>query len=183
MKKTTNTSLYAFGAEFPSTAALYHAAEKVRDRGFKRWDVFSPFPIHGMDAAMGLGRSRVSLFSLLGGITGFSTAFMLIWYTSGINYPLIVHGKPPFALEPSFPVFFELTILFTAFATIGGMLLMNLLPRLNHPVFNWDRFERVSDDGFFMVIEATDPLFAEERTRQFLEEIGGANITPIYHDS
>jgi hypothetical protein len=175
--------VYALGAEFSSAADLYHAAEKVRDRGFRRWDVFSPFPIHGMDEAMGLGRSRVSLLSLIGGITGLISAFVLIYYTSGINYPLIVQGKPFFALEPSFPVFFELTILLTAFGTFFGMLAINCLPRLNHPVFNWSRFARVTDDKFFLVIEATDPLFSEEETRRFLEEIGGNHITLIHHDS
>lgn len=175
--------LYAIGAQFKSAAELYHAAEKVRDAGFRRWDVHSPFPIHGMDDAMGLGPSRVSLFSLLGGITGFATAFILIYYTSAINYPLIVQGKPYFALEPSFPIFFELTILFTAFATVISMFTLNLLPQLNHPVFNWDRFEKVTDDGFFIVIEAEDPLFDITKTENFLEEIGGNNISQIHHDS
>jgi len=167
------------GAEFPSAAALYHAAEQIRDKGFKRWDVHSPFPIHGMDDAMGLGRSRVSAASLFGGITGFSLAVFMIYYTSKIDYPLIVHGKPYFTLEASFPVFFELTILLTAFATLFGMLGLNLLPRWNHPVFNWDRFKRVTDNGFFIVIEATDPLFSKDETKALLEKIGGSNISLI----
>ena len=112
------SSLHGLGAEFPSALALMHAAEKVRDSGFRKWDVYSPFPIHGMDAAMGSQRSRVSLFSLIGGITGLTTAFVLIYYTSAINYPLIVQGKPYFALESSMPIFFELTVLLTAFGTI-----------------------------------------------------------------
>ena len=159
-----------------------HAAEKVRDSGFRKWDVYSPFPIHGMDAAMGFQRSRVSLFSLIGGITGLTTAFVLIYYTSAINYPLIVQGKPYFALEPSMPVFFELTILLTAFGTIIGLLLLTLMPRLHHPVFNWERFKRVSDDGFFIVLEAADPRFEKGDSRRFLEELGGSHITEIYQD-
>ncbi|MFZ4693632.1 MAG: DUF3341 domain-containing protein [Verrucomicrobiia bacterium] len=175
--------VYGAGAEFESAGALMRAAEKLRDRGFTKWDVHSPFPIHGMDAAMGLGNSRVSAISLAGGATGLLTAFLLIWWTSAVDYPLITHGKPYFAWQFSMPIFFELTVLFTAFATLFGMLAMNLLPRPNHPVFNWDRFRRVTDDGFFAVIEAADPLFSETETLRLLEEIGGTHATLIRNDS
>ena len=181
MNQPTPT-LHGLGAEFPSASALLHAAEKIHALGFRRWDVYSPFPIHGMDQAMGFQRSRVSLFSLLGGITGLSTAFALIYYTSAINYPLIVQGKPYFALEPSLPIFFELTILLTAFGTIIGLLLLTLMPRLHHPVFNWERFKKVSDDGFFLVLEAADPRFQPEASRKLLGEIGGSEISEIYQD-
>jgi hypothetical protein len=175
-------TLHGLGAEFPSAAALLHAAEKIHRLGFRRWDVYSPFPIHGMDHAMGFKRSRVSLFSLLGGITGLSTAFALIYYTSAINYPLIVQGKPYFALEPSLPIFFELTILLTAFGTVLGLLFLTLLPRLHHPVFNWDRFKKATDDGFFLVLEAADPRFHPDVSRKLLTEIGGTHISEIYQD-
>ncbi|MGF1678918.1 MAG: DUF3341 domain-containing protein [Candidatus Methylacidiphilales bacterium] len=178
-----NGKLFAMGAEFSSAKELYHAAEIVRDAGYKRWDVYSPFPIHGMDDAMGLGPSRLSFFSLIGGITGLLSAFALVYYTSYLDYPLVVQGKPYFAFEPTFPVFFELTILLTAFATIGALLGMNLLPRLNHPMFNWDRFSRVTDDGFFLAVEAGDPLFSEKETRALLEKAGGAYITLIHEDA
>jgi hypothetical protein len=135
-----------------------------------------------MDHAMGFKRSRVSLFSLLGGITGLSTAFALIYYTSAINYPLIVQGKPYFALEPSLPIFFELTILLTAFGTVLGLLFLTLLPRLHHPVFNWDRFKKATDDGFFLVLEAADPRFHPDVSRKLLTEIGGTHISEIYQD-
>jgi hypothetical protein len=171
--------LYGTGAQFGSARELYEAAQKVRDAGYKRWDVHSPFPIHGMDDAMGLGRSKVSFFSLCGGILGCLTAFVLVYYTSGIEYRLVVQGKPHFAFEPTFPVFFELTILFTAFFTVGSMFALNLMPRFNHPVFEWDRFEKVTDDGFFIVIEATDPLYHETSTAEFLEKLGGKHITRI----
>jgi hypothetical protein len=170
------------GAEFPSAAALLEAAKKIYAHGFKKWDVYSPFPIHGMDHAMGFKRSRVSLFSLIGGFTGLTTGFVLIYYTSALNYPLIVQGKPYFALEPSLPIFFELTILLTAFGTILGLLLLTLLPRLHHPVFNWDRFQRATDDGFFLVLEVADPKFDPTASRQLLQGMGGTHITEIYQD-
>ena len=175
-------SLFGLGAEFSSAGALLEAAKKVHSLGFRKWDVYSPFPIHGMDHAMGFQRSRVSLFSLIGGCTGLTVAFILIYYTSAINYPLIVQGKPYFALEPSLPIFFELTILLTAFGTVLGLLLLTLLPRLHHPVFNWDRFQRATDDGFFLVLESTDPRFDTTSSRQLLQGIGGLHITEIFQD-
>jgi hypothetical protein len=175
-------SLHGLGAEFPTAASLLHAAKKVQALGFRRWDVYSPFPVHGMDHAMGFKRSRVSLFSLIGGFIGLGTAFALIYYTSALNYPLITQGKPYFALEPSLPIFFELTILLTAFGTVLGLLLLTLLPRFHHPVFNWDRFQRVTDDGFFIVLEAADPQFSNEASRKVLQEIGGTHIAEIFQD-
>ncbi|NBR70710.1 MAG: DUF3341 domain-containing protein [Verrucomicrobia bacterium] len=177
-----SSSLFGLGAEFSSAAALLEAAKRIHAHGFRKWDVYSPFPIHGMDHAMGFKRSRVSLFSLLGGCTGLTVAFVLIYYTSAINYPLIVQGKPYFALEPSLPIFFELTILLTAFGTVLGLLLLTLLPRLHHPVFNWDRFQKATDDGFFLVLESTDPRFESASSRQLLEQIGGLHITEIFQD-
>ena len=181
MNHTTKT-LFGLGAEFSSAAALLEAAKKIYAHGFKKWDVYSPFPIHGMDHAMGFKRSRVSLFSLIGGFTGLTTGFVLIYYTSTLNYPLIVQGKPYFALEPSLPIFFELTILLTAFGTILGLLLLTFLPRLHHPVFNWDRFQRATDDGFFLVLEVADPKFDPSASRQLLQGMGGTHITEIYQD-
>ena len=181
MNHATKT-LYGLGAEFSSAAVLLEAAKKIYAHGFKKWDVYSPFPIHGMDHAMGFKRSRVSLFSLIGGFTGLTTGFVLIYYTSALNYPLIVQGKPYFALEPSLPIFFELTILLTAFGTVLGLLLLTLLPRLHHPVFNWDRFQRATDDGFFLVLEVTDPKFDPTASRQLLQGMGGTHITEIYQD-
>lgn len=171
--------LFGIGAQFGSARALFEAAQKVRDAGFKRWDVHSPYPIHGMDAAMGLPGSKVSLFSLIGGCCGSLTAFTLVYYTSAIEYNLVVQGKPFFAFEPTFPVFFELTILLTAFFTVGSMFVLNLMPRYNHPVFEWERFEQVTDDGFFLVVEASDPLFSDTETSELLRSLGGEHITRI----
>jgi hypothetical protein len=172
------------GAEFPSAAALYEAAKRVRDAGFKRWDVHSPFPIHGMDAAMGLGKSWLSAVVLAGGITGLLTAVILEFGPSQFIYPLVVHGKPfDWRVVPAFfPIMFELTILFSAFAAFFSVLTMNGLPRWNHPVFNWRRFSRASNDGFFLVIEARDPRFTELEARELLEQSGGTHVTIIHEE-
>ena len=173
---------FGIAAEFPSAAALYHAAEKCRDQGFKKWDVHSPFPIHGMDEAMGLGNSKVSLIALVAACTGTVLAVMLEFIPSVWLYPLIVHGKPLnfFTVPAFFPVIFEFTVLCCAFGCLFGMLALNRLPRWNHPLFNWEHFGRFSDDGFFLSIEADDPKFQENRTREFLEGIGAKNITLIH---
>lgn len=173
---------FGIACEFSSAADLYHAAEKCRDHGFKKWDVHTPFPIHGMDEAMGLGNSKVSLVALIAGLTGTTTAVLLQFIPSSFLYPLIVNGKPTnFLTVPAFfPVIFELTVLCCAFGCLFGMLALNRLPRWNHPLFNWERFGKFSDDGFFLSIEADDPKFQETRTKEFLEGIGAKNITLIY---
>jgi hypothetical protein len=156
----------------------------VRDAGFKRWDVHSPFPIHGMDAAMGLGKSWLSAPVLIGGITGLLTAAVLEFGPSSIIYPLIVHGKPRnfWTVPAFFPIMFELTVLFASFTAFFSLLIMNGLPRWHHPVFNWDRFTRVTNDGFFLIIEARDPRFTEMEARELLEQSGGEHVTLIHED-
>jgi hypothetical protein len=174
--------VYGLGCEFDSAASLMHAAEKIRDAGFTKWDVHTPFPVHGMDKAMGLGKSWLSAPVFIGGSTGFLTAILLTCIPSFGLYPLIVHGKPYDwrTLPAFFPIMFELTVLFSAFTTIFSLLIMNQLPKWYHPVFNWERFAKVTDDGFFLVIEARDPKFSETKTRSLLEEIGGQHVTLIH---
>jgi len=172
-------SPYGLIATFDSTAAVYHAAEKVRDAGYRNWDCVTPLPVHGLDKAMGLKRSIVPRISLCGGITGFCTGMSLIWYTDSFDYPVIVGGKPFFSPLFAFPVSYELTILFTAFATIIGMFVLNGLPRHYHPVLKYRDIRRGMDDLFFIVIEAEDPRFNAAETRALLARIGGRNIEEL----
>src|ERR1700741_2233112 len=118
MRTPSGNKVYGMGAEFPSASALYEAAKMVRDAGFKRWDVHSPFPIHGMDDAMGLGKSWLSAVVLTGGITGLLTAAVVEFGPSWGLYRLVVHGKPwNFWTVPAFfPIMFELTVLLGSFA-------------------------------------------------------------------
>jgi hypothetical protein len=104
--------------------------------------------------------------------------------TSSFLYPLIVAGKPTnlFTVPAFFPVMFELTILLSAFTAVFGMLILNGLPRLNHQLFNWDRFKLVTEDKFFVAIEANDPKFSSRSVSDFLESLGGTNITTIHGD-
>jgi ActD protein len=176
--------LYGVAAEFDSARDLFEAAERIRDAGFTRFDVFSPFPIDGMDGAMGLKHSRLGKIIFVGGLMGFLTAVAIQFIPSSFIYPLIVMGKPTdlFTVPAFFPIMFEFTVLISAFTATLGMLMINGLPRLHHPMFNWERFKRVSDDKFFCVIEQTDPKFSAVGVRDFLESVGGQNITMVHAD-
>lgn len=190
---TTLKRVHGYLAEFENVQDLYHAAEQVRDAGYQRWDVHSPFPIHGMDTAMGNPRSKLPYFVFCGGITGTTVAFTLetitqtnFWSSIGLGflekivetYPTVVQAKPTdiWTIPAFFPVMFELTILFSAFTTLFGLLALIGLPRWNHPLFASKNFGKFSDDGFFVCIEARDPKFSQEGTKALLEKAGGKNI-------
>lgn len=152
---------YGVLAEFDTAADILHAAVKVREAGFTRWDVFTPFPLHGMDKAMGIRSSPVGWFSFLGGATGYTFGMLMIWYMNAFDYPIVVGGKPMFSPFYSFVPCFELTILLGAFGAALGMLFLNRLPRLYHPLFKNRRFAQVTHDKFYLVIESSDPKCSE----------------------
>ncbi len=174
-----DSGLYGLLAEFSDPGALRDAAQAVRDAGYRHFDSHSPFPVHGMDRAMGLSNSKVGYVTLGGGLTGFLTGILLQWWTGGIDYPLNISGKPFYAWEPSIPVIFELTILFSALGAVTGMLVMNGLPRPYNPLFYSERFSRATDDAFFLHVAASDRQFDLERTGQFLRDIGALYVEPI----
>jgi hypothetical protein len=179
VKKTNNSKpAYGYVAEFENATAIYHAAEKLRDAGFKRWDVHSPYPIHGMDDAMGLKKSWLSALVLVGGATGGLTALFMQFFTQVNLYPTVVQNKPTdFSTIPAFfPVIFELTILLSAFSVLFGLLVILMLPRLNHPLFTSKTFLKFSDDGFIISIEARDPKFHRQKTRELLESLGAKEV-------
>jgi hypothetical protein len=168
---------YGLVAEFTTTAEALHAAQRVRDAGFTRWDVFTPFPVHGMDKAMGLKNSRVGWFSFVGGVTGYATGMLMIWFMNAYDYRLIVGGKPMFSPFSAFPPSYELTILFGSFGAILGMLFLNRLPRLHHPLLKNRRFASgVTHDKFFVVIECSDPKYSATETRKLLEAAGSRHL-------
>jgi hypothetical protein len=171
--------LYAIGAEFAGPKELYAAAEKVRDKGFKNWDCYTPYYIHGLDRAMGQGKSLVNLFTFFGGLTGLTGGFLLIVISSVYIYPIDTQGKPFFSLPGFVPILDLLMILLSAFVSLFGMVALNGMPRLHHPLWDWDLFTRATHDKFFIVIEAFDPRFSEKAAIDLLTEIGGANLTYI----
>jgi len=170
---------YGILAEFETPAALLSAAEKVRDAGYSRWDVFTPFPIHGMDRVMGLKNSLVGWVSLMMGAGAFVSVVGLIWYANAFDYPLLVGGKPMFSVPMTFVPAYVMMIMGAAVGALIGMFAFNELPRFHHPLFAGRRFELVSRDRFVLLIGSTDPKFSATATRQLLESLGGAHIETI----
>ena len=176
----SQNNLYALMVEFDSASSLIQAVRKVRDEGFERWDVHTPFPIHGMDDAMGIRGTQLPFLVLACGLTGLGLATLMQWWMNGVDYPFIISGKPLFGWPAAAPVTFELTVLFSAFATFFGMWGLNGMPRLHHPLFSNERFARATADRFFIVIEKRDPKFDREATRDFLATLGGTAVEEVH---
>lgn len=171
--------LYGIAAEFAGPAEIFAAAEKVREKGFRQWDCYTPYYVHGLDRAMGCKKSKVGLFTLLGGLAGLAGGFLLETITSVYVYPIDTQGKPFFSLPGFVPIMDLLMIILSTIFTITGMTILCLLPRLHHPLFDWDLFARATHDKFFLVIEANDLKFAEKTSADLLRELGGTNLTFI----
>ena len=163
--------LAGYLAEFDTVEGILDAAEKVRDAGYRRWDVHTPFPIHGMDDAMGVRPTILPWLVLCGGLTGLLGGLALEYFTMAVDYPFFISGKPLFSLPAFIPVIFECTIAGAAFTAVFGMLVLNKLPMLYNPLFKSERFRRATSDRFFIAIDATDPLFDERDTLKLLESL------------
>lgn len=159
-------------AEYATPQELLVAARRVKDAGYSRWDTFSPFPVHGIDPAMGIKPTVLPWIVLFAGLCGGSGALFFQWWTSAVDYPWIVAGKPFFSLPANIPITFELTVLAAALTCFAGMLVLNKLPLLSHPLDRSRRFARVTNDRFFMLIQASDPKFDRRETGNLLEETG-----------
>ena len=168
--------LAGYLAEFTDVDSILTAAEKVRDKGFRLWDVHSPFPIHGMDDAMGIHPTILPWLVLGAGLFGLGGATLMQWWMMAVDYKFFVSGKPLFSLPAFIPIMFECTILCAAFTAGLGMLLLNKLPMLYNPLFKSQRFRRVTSDRFFVVIDAMDPKFDEVETEQFLASLNPAAV-------
>ena len=166
-------------AEFDTPQTIYTACESVRDEGFRHWDAHVPFPVHNLDKAMGVPASKVPWIVLAMALFGLTAGFTLQWWTSAVDYPVMIAGKPFVAWPAWVPVTFELTILLGSFGAVFGMFGLNRLPTLHHPLFNSDRFERASDDKFFIAIEARDPLYDAKKTKKLLQKLGATHVEEI----
>jgi len=163
-------------AEYDGPAALLGAAKRVHEAGYTDFDCHSPFPIHGMDQAMGLRRSALGWVVGLMAAAGVLGAVVLQWWTSSVDYKFLISGKPFFSFQAYVPITFGLGVLLAALSAVLGMFHFNRLPRLNHPVFTSEHFKKVSTDGFFVSIEATDSKFDARETSAFLQTIGATHV-------
>ena len=176
---TEAQNIYGLMAEFDSPGALLRAAEKIRGAGYRRWDCFTPFPIHGIDKVMGYRNSLVGWVSLAMGAGAFASVVGLIWFANDFDYPLIVGGKPMFSAPMTFVPSYIMLIMGAAFGALLGMLGLNQLPRLHHPLLDQKRFALVSRDKFILVIGAQDEKFCVTETKKLLESIGGTHVAIV----
>ena len=166
-------------AEFDSPGALVGAATQVRDAGYRKWDCHSPFPIHGIDPAMGIRPTILPILVFGAGMTGTGIAILMQWWMNAWDWQWIISGKPFFSLPQQIPIAFELTILLAGLTTFFGMWALNKLPQAWHPLFKKDRFYRMSDDGFFISVEAADGKFDRAETERLLREAGATAIEEV----
>lgn len=175
----TQGRVFGLVAELDTPHALLDAVKAIREAGFEKIDTHTPFPVHGMDRAMGLSPTKLPWFVLVGGLTGTCSAFLLQWWMNAVDYPIRVGGKPFFSYQAYVPICFELTVLFSALTIVFTLFGLCRLPQPYHPLFTHDRFLRHSDDGFFVSIEASDPRWDETKLRAVLTKAGGKEITVI----
>ncbi len=184
-KSTEKKMPRAFGwmAEYEDENCLLTAARKVRDSGYTKTDAFTPFPIHGIDEALGIKPTILPFIVLCAGFTGLGTALLMQWWTNAVDYPYIISGKP-FGITPaSIPVAFELTVLFSAFTAFLGMIALNQLPRFSNPIFTNARFDRATDDRFFLYVQATDKYYNRESVKELLGATQPASLDEVLEDT
>jgi len=170
---------YALVAEFDSPETLMDACEAAKEEGYKIMDAYTPFPVHGLSDAIGFVDKKVPWTVFLCGISGTFLGYSMEWYTSVIDYPLNVGGRPLNALPAFIPVAYESTILLASFGAFFGMLIYNRLPQPYHSIFNTPQFQRASQDRFFLAIEARDPKYDRNSTRTFLEAQKPLNVSEV----
>jgi hypothetical protein len=163
---------YGVVGNFDTPEDLLRAIRTVRTAGFSQLEAYTPFPIHGIDEAMGEGRSPLGRIVMVCALIGIAAAVLLQWWTGAVDYPLVIAGKPLFAVEPSVPIMFELGVLLSAFGAVFGMFALNKLPQFYHPVFNYSKYAGATNDRFLLAIEARDPKFNADDVKTLLDSLG-----------
>ena len=176
-----NKPIYGLMAEFDNPTALVNAARTVRERGFRKIDAYSPFPIEELSEALHLHKNKLPLIVLTGGICGGITGYLLQYYVTVFHFPLNIGGRPLHSWPSYIVITFELTILFAALSSVLGLLALCGLPMPYHPAFNVPRFALASRNRFFLCIESTDPLFDHDRTIEMLEALGPREVSEVAH--
>lgn len=179
MNATNKGPTWGLLAQYENPAAVYHACEKVRDAGYSKWDACTPFPVHGLEKAMGAKPSTLPWWVLGFGLTGSALGLLLEVWASGTAYPFIVGGKPLFSLPAFVPVWYEITVLSSCVTAFFANWILSGLPRLHHPAFGSKAFERVTDDKFFIMVESTDPKFELEKTKALLTQSGATLVEEL----
>src|SRR5712691_5762963 len=168
-------------AEFDSPTALVNAARAARERGYRKLDAYSPFPIEELSEALHLHKNRLPLIVLIGGLLGATLGYLLQYYVTVWHFPINVAGRPLHSWPAYIVITFETTILLSALSCVLGLLALCGLPMPYHPVFNVPRFALASRNRFFLCIESTDPLFDRERPSSFLETLEPREVSEVAH--
>ncbi len=175
--------LYSYTGVFNSPNAIINAAEKVSEKGYKKYDVHTPYPLHGMNKAMKLPPSKLGYVALVIGLSGALSALLLMFWMSAVDYPIVIGGKPLFSFPAYVPVIFEVTVLSASIATVLTMLFIFFkLPNNAHPLHGTEYMKNVAADKYGISIQAEDEKFDEVEVKKLLEECGAINITAIYYD-
>lgn len=180
----TEKVLYSVNGLFDTPDEIIVAAEKVSEKGYTKFDVHTPYPVHGMDNAMKLPPSKLGYAALVFGLSGTFTALVLMYWMSVIDYPNIIGGKPFFAFPAFVPIMFEVTVLAASVATVLTMLFVFFkFPNNSHPLHDTNYMKAVSSDKYGITIQFVDPKFDEDEIKRFLSELGAKIIEPIYWDT
>ncbi len=173
--------IYGLMAEFDTPGALVNATRAARDKGYRKLDAYSPYPVEELSEVLHLHRNKLPLIVLIGGILGGLSGFLLQYYVTVIYFPINIAGRPLNSWPAYIIITFELTILFGALSTVLGLLALCGLPMPYHPTFNVPRFALASRNRFFLCIESVDPLFDQEKTAQFLESMEPREVSEVAH--
>src|ERR1700733_12920115 len=174
-----HTSIYGLLAEFDSASDLVAAADRTREAGYKKIDAYSPFPVEGLAEAIGFHHDLVPLITLIGGIIGGGSGYLMQWGMAAVSYPTNIGGRPLNSWPAYIVITFEMTILFGAISAVLGMLALNGLPMPYHPVFNVPRCAFATKDRFFLIVFASDQQYDAAATRKFLEGLHPRSISEV----
>ena len=175
--------LYSYSALFDTPDKIIKAAKTVAEKGYKKFDVNTPYPVHGMDAAMKLSKSKIGWVTLIFGLTGTLSAVTMMGWMMAVDYPVVIGGKPFFGLPAFAPIMFELSVLFAALATVSALIMFFLkLPNNSHPIHDTEYMKNTSSDKYGIYIEAEDPKFNESEVKALFESLDAERTLPIYYD-
>ena len=177
-------TLYGITALFDAPGKILDASKAATSEGYKNFDSYTPYPIHGLDNVMKLKRSYIGIVTLILGMTGVISLVTFTWWANSVDFPMVTGGKPYFAWPSYVPLMFEMGVLFGAVSTVIALLAIWLgLPRNSHPLHDTEFMKKVSDDGFGICIEAKDPKFDQKQTESFLRSLGAVNVEPVYYEA
>jgi Protein of unknown function (DUF3341) len=175
------TAIYGLLAEFDDPTALVAAVRRAREAGYTRMDAYTPFPVEELSEAIGFRHTRLPLIVLIGGLVGGAGAFFFQYWCMALDYPLNIGGRPLNSWPMWIPVTFECTVLLASLSAVFGLFALNGLPMPYHPVFNVPRFALASRNQFFLCLEADDPKFDRQATREFLQTLTPREVAEVPH--